>query len=542
MVGEDSDRALAISLLCPTRSRPAEALRLATCILKTARIPNRVELLFYLDDNDPKKLEYIQLFQGLNQELSRLKRCELIIGEQIGLLKSTNELARLCQGDLLILTSDDQIYNDSGWDTCLDREVKKYPDEIFCMWFNDGHWREKLCTFPIISRRWCLTLGYCVPGFFERLFADLWIADIAQRVGRLHYIPHILTEHLHWAYGKGNYDETYSQQLDADGRIKPVVKRDMDLFAMTAHYREADARKIAAVMDSPITLQPGTPVLGKSSIFDELPPSPRTQGIEISIEEERMFSKWIETLKLQHNSLPFCSQTSQSLATLSNLADRYRPTKIVELGAGWGLSLRCWLLASWQVEVTSIDFDLANLHKSEQFIPLDLSKIKLLEQDILTVDFSQLWQATDKVLLYINASDRPGVPILEHILDRVLPLLPINSLVVIDNIWYSPTSLMSQHIVARFWEDSIFPQIDPAQDFEGYFASYWKGGSVFGRLGIIHLMNWVNTHQIELLVRSDVKLATFLVNNLPPFSSSNLQSYNQISFNSREKSLRINIT
>lgn len=262
-----------ISLLCPTRGRPQQALRLALSVLKTASKPKRVEILFYVDEDDETQEDYKSTFSSHYPELSQLKRYAIVIGDPIGISRAWNELARLCKGDLLIMAADDQIYNDAGWDDRLDQEVEKYPDEIFCMWFNDGHLGDKLCTFPIVSRKWCTTLGYFVTGFFECFCDDVWIMDIAKRVGRLHYIPDVLTEHLNWRYGKAEIDATYERrQVDTQGQFKPSIERDKALFIRTDHYRKADARKIAAVMSEPVTLKVGIQWAGVSSIFD-LPPA-----------------------------------------------------------------------------------------------------------------------------------------------------------------------------------------------------------------------------------------------------------------------------
>lgn len=239
-----------ISLLCPTRERPDKALGLILSVLETAIYPERVEVLFYIDEDDRTRADYIKKFRSREQDLKRFRRCLFAIGDPVGISKAWNELASRCEGNLLVMAADDQTYNDSGWDTRLDEEVLRYPDDIFCMWFNDGHWQDKLCTFPIVSRKWYETLGYFTSGMFECLYDDLWIMEIAQKVGRLNYIPDILTEHFHWSYGKSEIDKTYERnQVNWGGELKPAVKRDMDMFKRTARYRELDARRIAAVME-----------------------------------------------------------------------------------------------------------------------------------------------------------------------------------------------------------------------------------------------------------------------------------------------------
>lgn len=264
-----------ISLLAPTRGRPDQAIRLALSVLQTASQPKRVELLFYIDNNDAEQANYIQAFQQHQLQFDRFLRCSLMIGEAIGISKAWNELAARSQGDLLVMAADDQTYNTAGWDDRLLTEVQRFEDEIFCAWFNDGHWGAKLCTFPIVSRRWCLTLGYFTTGLFECLYDDLWIMDLAQRLDRLHYIPNVLTEHLHWSYGKSEIDATYGKQVNTEGQLKPPVRRDMNLFSRTAPYRETDARRLMQMMNSsPQLLKAGLGLMGKTSIFAEEAPPP----------------------------------------------------------------------------------------------------------------------------------------------------------------------------------------------------------------------------------------------------------------------------
>ncbi len=254
-----------ISVLCPTRGRPDMAVRMCESIISTAADADRVEVLLYVDEDDPALDQYLEQFR-YREGREFVRSCVLANGEPIGIARAWNHLARMAQGDVLIMGGDDQTYDDAGWDSRLDEEVAKYPDQIYCMWFNDGHWKDKLCTFPIVSRKWVDTLGYFVPPFFERIYLDTWLMDLAQRVGRLHYVPDVLTEHHHVSYGKGIYDSTYAEQLGPDGSLKPAVRRDMDLFASTVAYRETDARRLAAVMNGAVVLREGLPVNGRSSL------------------------------------------------------------------------------------------------------------------------------------------------------------------------------------------------------------------------------------------------------------------------------------
>ncbi|CAN2046927.1 putative Glycosyltransferase [Candidatus Magnetomoraceae bacterium gMMP-1] len=221
-----------------------------------------------------------------------------------------------------------------------------------------------------------------------------------------------------------------------------------------------------------------------------------------------IFCDWILKLAYDQNRLYYRDQTPESLKYLLELVYLYQPIKIVELGTLSGLSLRTWLLADSQLNIVAIDFSFKALHQSQQILSLDLSRVKLIEQDILKINFSQLGIAKDKVLFYVDAHDQSGVPIMNHILNNIIPLLPKRSLVVVDDLWYSDT-ILSDDNAYRFFEKKVINEIDSLQCFEGYFAPYWKGGSFFGFREVIPLMEWINQNKVELIFDESVKLAAF---------------------------------
>src|SRR4030042_5118951 len=176
-----------ISLLCPTRGHPTDAARLVLNVHRTVRFPEKIEILFYIDSDDPFKNDYLALRGAAKKRFRRLMRCEAIVGERINISKSWNALACECKGELLFMANDDKVYVDYGWDIQLDKETKKFPDGIFCMWFNDIRVAEFSACFPVVSRVWYEALGYFTPDVFEFYVNDTWIWDIAKRIGRLHY-------------------------------------------------------------------------------------------------------------------------------------------------------------------------------------------------------------------------------------------------------------------------------------------------------------------------------------------------------------------
>ncbi len=220
------------------------------------------------------------------------------------------------------------------------------------------------------------------------------------------------------------------------------------------------------------------------------------------------FKDWISKFASAQNRLYYRDQTPESLNALVNFVHHYKPTKIIELGTLSGLSLRTWLSTETQAEIIAIDLSFKPLYESQKIVPVDLSRVKLLEQNALQTDYSQLWHPNDKVLFYFDAHDLPNVPIMRHFLSNAVPALPAGSVVIIDDLWYSPTTLTNDN-ARQFFENTVLNEIDPLQCFDGYYAPYWKGGSFFGFLEVIPLMEWANRNQISLIFEHGIKSVTF---------------------------------
>lgn len=232
------------------------------------------------------------------------------------------------------------------------------------------------------------------------------------------------------------------------------------------------------------------------------------------------FGQWITKLAVAQNRLYYRDQTPESMNALVELVHQYQPTKIIEMGTLSGLSLRAWLSADSDAEVIAIDLSLKPLHQSQQVLPVDLSRVRLLEQDILKIDFSRLWTPEDRILLYVDAHDQPNVPIMEHVLQNALPSIPTGSIVAVDDLWYSPSTLDSNNSF-KFFEDTVIPQFDPIIYRTLNYAPYWEGGSFVGFPEVVPLMQWANQHAIKLRFKSEVKMVFFE----PPLPSQKIVNF-----------------
>ena len=206
-----------ISLLCPTRGRPKDALAMADSVGNTCR--GDVELIFYVDDDDDTWTE-----TPLGSFMSEL------YGPREGIGKAWNRLTMMAQGDILGMCNDDLRYDTEGWDIAIRDNM--FADGIGIVFANDGLKKGDHCAFPFVSRRWYETLGYFVPEHFGFFYHDTWLYDLAQRVGRIKYLPDIHITHWH----------NMGDQTAREARAR--AGNDGQIWNHTEHLRAQDADKL----------------------------------------------------------------------------------------------------------------------------------------------------------------------------------------------------------------------------------------------------------------------------------------------------------
>lgn len=234
-----------IAILTPTRGRPLRLNEFMNSVLGYAHSPDQVMMFNYIDHTDPKLEEYKSLLAGYYRPSSVVN----VYGEEKSVSKSWNDLASMAHewgADVFIMGNDDLVYRTMDWDQKLKYELAKYPDEIYCAWMEDKINGERHCAFPIVSRKWYDTLGYFTPGVFHFGYNDTWLFDIARRIDRLHFLPHIVAEHMHGPSGKAPMDDTYARNRTQErGNL---YEKDLVIFNNTNCNRQEDAKKLMKVM------------------------------------------------------------------------------------------------------------------------------------------------------------------------------------------------------------------------------------------------------------------------------------------------------
>ncbi len=233
--------AMTLSLVCPSRYRPSQLLAMARSAYDTAGDPGHVELTVYVDDDDDWGA-YRRALRAIEAALNL--RPVLTIGPRCTLSDAWNRAAEKATGDVLMLCADDLIFRTPGWDVMVLDAFDAYPDRIALVYGRDGV--SDRPTHPFIHRRWYEAVGRMTTPDFPADYCDTWLADVADLVGRRHFLPDVLIEHMHYSVGKSERDACHDERLArAEGADLPLRYAE----GWSERGREADA--LRAVMVKP---------------------------------------------------------------------------------------------------------------------------------------------------------------------------------------------------------------------------------------------------------------------------------------------------
>ena len=197
-----------ISLLVPSRGRPDGCLRMWRSALDTARDPLNLQLVLYLDTDDPTRPGYARWVT-----LTDTARIKTITGPRIVLSQMWNRCWEQADGEIGWHGNDDITFNTPGWDAIIKGVFADYPDRIVFVHGADGIQNQALGAHGFLHRRWTETVGTFVPPFFSSDYNDTWLTEVADRLGRRRFLPGLDIEHHHPVAGKAALDQTHRDRL-----------------------------------------------------------------------------------------------------------------------------------------------------------------------------------------------------------------------------------------------------------------------------------------------------------------------------------------
>lgn len=236
------------SFLLPTRGRPDLVERFFESVIETTENLAELEIILGVDDDDLPSHQ-------ISDDRLCLKKVVIPRGLMMGALN--NACFEASTGRFLMLANDEIILRTKGWDSVIRSRFLAFGDDIGLIHVNDLLFREKLCTFPFVSRRACLEIGLC-PMEYRRYKINDHIYDIYNLLAylghkRIVYLPDVIFEHE-------NHEQLESLKEDInifksdDNKFyvadKSIIERHDKLFLDKFNERKEAALKLSAIIEA----------------------------------------------------------------------------------------------------------------------------------------------------------------------------------------------------------------------------------------------------------------------------------------------------
>ena len=164
------------SFIIPTRNNIHGLKILLDSFKATTNCLDSIEILLVADDDDQVSKDFV--YHGIH-----IKKVIAKTGLPMGALNMMGFKAST--GRFIMLLNDDVVLQTAGWDTQILSHFKKYSDGIILVHVNDLIFKEKLCTFPFVSRVFCDIIGGICPTEYRRHRIDDHLYNIFNLLGVL---------------------------------------------------------------------------------------------------------------------------------------------------------------------------------------------------------------------------------------------------------------------------------------------------------------------------------------------------------------------
>lgn len=213
-----------IVVVLPSRGRPARAREAVQAIRDTASLVT-TSVVLTVDGDDPELEAYRALRWGPPY---RAETFLTVIDDPRStgdLVRATNTVAmRIAEDDphaIIGNLGDDHVCRTPGWDRRVEEALRApgiaYGDDLL-----QGR---KLPTAPFMSAAIVNALGWFFPPCLVHMYPDNALRDIGDRLGRLHYLPDVVIEHVHPGAGKAELDEGYVRADASTARDREAYER-----------------------------------------------------------------------------------------------------------------------------------------------------------------------------------------------------------------------------------------------------------------------------------------------------------------------------
>ena len=174
-----------ITVQIATRGRSSRLPSLVDNIYNTSSNRNNVEVIFYVDDDDPTSLSVVNSLDA-----------KVVCGPRgIGYWDGARfhtEMAKISSGELLMLGNDDMEILTQGWDDILYNKSLEYPDHVFVLKTWDTH-NPRVIPFPTIHSYIVELMGCFTPIHIG--WIDHFLSDVMTRLNRYVHVDEVKTTH-----------------------------------------------------------------------------------------------------------------------------------------------------------------------------------------------------------------------------------------------------------------------------------------------------------------------------------------------------------
>jgi glycosyltransferase involved in cell wall biosynthesis len=180
-----------LSVILPTRGRPEQLRAFVDSLVQAADDASRIEVVMVVDEDDAAT-------RAFEHPAARLRKVVVPRGLSMGALNMHG--CRAAAGDWLMLGNDDVVVRTPGWDRRMAAAFASFPDGVALVHVNDGTFKEALCVFPCVSRRFVELAGGICPEDYWRYRIDDHIYNVFNLLyllgeARIQYLPDVLFEH-----------------------------------------------------------------------------------------------------------------------------------------------------------------------------------------------------------------------------------------------------------------------------------------------------------------------------------------------------------
>ncbi len=220
-----------LSLLLPTRGRPAFVANFLQSVIANSSNPQFVEVVLTIDQDDvnshtitcPSPLQMVKMVGSP--------------GRPMGLMNQ--QCYEASSGQYVMLVNDDAICQTKGWDTEIYKTFSRFSDRIALVYGNDMDQGAHVPTFPILSREACDAMSGICPVSYWNLHIESHIFDIFKQLKKLKhdrivYLPNLVFEHLHHTLNKSEADQT-SKKHDTRADDWLFIALDDDRYRVANH-------------------------------------------------------------------------------------------------------------------------------------------------------------------------------------------------------------------------------------------------------------------------------------------------------------------